>query len=119
VPDFSGSLGAGDAGARDITELITADLKASGRLVLIESNGLAEESINAIPHFDRWRGIHADCLVTGNIARAPDQRVKVEFRLWDMVSGKQLLGAQYMLQPEDWPRVSHEIADAVLKRLTE
>jgi TolB protein len=117
VPNFSGSLSAGDTTAHDITELVISDLKAVGRLTLIEPDGLVEETINAPPHFDKWRSIHADCLIIGNIARAPDQRVKVEFRLWEMASGHQLLGAQYMLQPDDWRRSAHAIADAVLERL--
>ena len=116
VPDFSGSPGTGDASARDVTGIITSDLKASGRLVLIEAHGL-EENLDAIPRFDRWRGIHAECLVTGRISPAPDQRVKMEFRLWDVASGHQLIGAQYMLQPEDWQRVAHVIAADIVKRL--
>jgi TolB protein len=116
VPDFSGDPASG-VSPRNVTELITSDLKASDRLMLIEPNGLVEENLNAIPHFDKWRGIHTDHVVTGRITRAPDQRVKVEFRLWDVVSSKQLVGAQYMLQPEDWRGVAHAIAEAVIQRL--
>jgi len=117
VPDFSGSSASGEVNARDITEIITSDLKSSGRLVLIESNGLVEENLDAIPQFDKWRGINTDCLVTGRIARMPDQRVMVEFRLWDVVSGNQMIAAQYGLQLENWRRVPHAIAEAILKRL--
>ena len=117
VPDFSGSSASDDANARNITEIITSDLKSSGRLVLIESNGLAEETLDAIPQFEKWRGINADCLVIGRIMRKRDQRIFVEFRLWDVVSGKQLYGAQYVLQLDDWRRVPHAIAEAILERL--
>jgi TolB protein len=117
VPDFSDSSASGEVNARDITEIITSDLKSSGRLVLIESNGLVEENLDAIPQFDKWRGINTDCLVTGRIARMPDQRVMVEFRLWDVVSGNQMIAAQYGLQLENWRRVPHAIAEAILKRL--
>ena len=56
-------------------------------------------------------------LVSGRIARMPDQRIKVDFRLWDVLTGRQLIGAQYGLQPEDWRRVRHVIAEAILGRL--
>jgi TolB protein len=117
VPDFSGDLASDDASARNITEIVTSDLRASGRLALVESNGLAEENIHAVPQFDQWRGSNAEYLVTGRIIRKPDQRVLVEFRLWDVVSGKQLYAAQYLLQLDDWRRVPHAIAAAILERL--
>jgi Tol biopolymer transport system component len=117
VPDFSNGSGADDISPRDITEIIISDLRASGRLALIESNGLVEENINTVPQFDKWRGINAQCLVTGRIVRKPDQRIFVEFRLWDLLSGHQLYGAQYLLQSDNWRRVPHAIAEAILERL--
>jgi Tol biopolymer transport system component len=57
------------------------------------------------------------CLVIGRIMRKPEQRVFVEFRLWDLVSSQQLYGAQYLLQLDDWRRVPHAIAAAILERL--
>jgi TolB protein len=117
VPDFLNSSGADDISPREITEIIISDLKASGRLALIESNGLIEDSINVVPQFDQWRGINAESLVIGRIVRKPDQRRFVEFRLWDLASGHQLYGAQYLLQSDDWRRVPHAIAEAILERL--
>ncbi len=117
VPEFSDSSPSGDINAHEITEIIVSDLKASGRLALIEPRELAEEDSNIPPQFDKWRGIKAQSLVTGRIVRKPDQRVMVEFRLWDVAIGQQLVGAQYVLEPEDWRRVPHAIAQAILERL--
>jgi TolB protein len=117
VPEFLNSSGADDISPREITEIIVADLKASGRLALIEPHDLAEENVNTVPQFDRWRGINVDSLVIGRITRKPDQRLFVEFRLWDIASRQQLYGAQYLLQSDDWRRVPHAIAEAILERL--
>ena len=117
VPEFSDNSPSGDISARETTEIIVSDLKASGRLALIEPRELAEEDSNIPPQFDKWRGIKAQSLVTGRIVRKPDQRVMVEFRLWDVATGHQLVGAQYVLEPEDWRRVPHAIAQAILDGL--
>ncbi|THD65465.1 MAG: hypothetical protein E7813_14930 [Bradyrhizobium sp.] len=117
VPEFSDSPPSGEVNAREMTEIIISDLKASGRLALLDPHELVEDNIDVAPHFDKWRSIDAQSLVTGRIVRKPDQRVMVEFRLWDVASGQQLVGAQYVLQPDDWRRVPHAIAEAILERL--
>jgi TolB protein len=117
MPDFSDNAASDVVNSRDLTEAIISDLKASGRFVFVEPDKSIEENIDVIPRFDKWRSIHTDCLVTGRITRKPDARIFVEFRLWDVVSGQQLFGAQYRLQSDDWRRISHTIAEEILKRL--
>jgi TolB protein len=118
VPEFSGDSVSDEVSPRDITEIVVSDLKASGRFVLVEPNGSIEEKVDAVPQFTRWRDLNTECLVIGRIARRPDQHIFVEFRLWNVVSGQQLVGAQYGLQPEDWRRVPHAVVQAILERLT-
>jgi TolB protein len=117
VPEFSGDSVSDDVSPRNITEIVVSDLKASGRFVFIEPDGSIEEKVGAAPQFKRWRDLNTEYLIIGRIARKPDQRVFVEFRLWDVVSGQHLVGVQYVLQSEDWRRVSHAIAEAVIERL--
>ncbi len=117
VTEFSGDPVSDEVSPRSITEIIISDLKASGRLALIEPHGLVEDNIDSIPQFDKWRSINADGLVTGCITPKPDQHILVQFRLWDVAIGQQLAGAQYGLPLQDWQRVPHVIADAILDRL--
>jgi TolB protein len=117
VPEFSDISPPGDVNAREITEIVVSDLKASGQLALVEPHELVEDKIDAVPHFDRWRSINAQTLAAGRIVRKPDQRIFVEFRLWDVATGRQLIGAQYVLQADDWHRIPHAIAEAILDRL--
>jgi TolB protein len=103
---------------RDIRQTIIADLTASGRFVLIEPAMPIEESVDAVPQFDKWRSMEAEVLVTGRVTTALDRRSKAEFRLWDVVSGKVTIAQQYLLRPEDSHRVPHLMAEAIFERLT-
>jgi TolB protein len=86
--------------------------------VLIEPDSLIVEKIDAVPALDKWRSIHTEWLLIGR-ATQPDRRLKVEFRLWNVIKGQQVLGQQYFLQPEQWRNVPQIIAEEILKRLSD
>ena len=86
--------------------------------MLIEPDAPIEGNINAAPAFDKWRGIDTEWLLTGRVTQ-PDRRLKVEFRLWNVITGQQVLGQQYFLKPEQWRNVPQIIAEAILKRLSD
>jgi TolB protein len=102
----------------NITQIVTEDLRASGRFVLIEPDSPIVEKVDAVPALDKWRGIDTEWLLTGRVTQ-PDRRLKVEFRLWSVIRGQQLLGQQYFLQPEEWRNLSHVIAEEILKQLSD
>ncbi len=60
----------------------------------------------------------AQALVTGRVTRDPSGRLKAEFRLWDVETGQQLTGQQYVTDPNFWRRVGHIISDAVYTKIT-
>jgi TolB protein len=117
ITDFSGTEG--DLGAR-IAGVITNDLKRSGLFAPIDKKAFIDKavSVDVPPQFDSWKVINAQALVTGRITRDPSGRLKAEFRLWDILSGQQLMGQQYFTDPNNWRRVAHIIADAIYTRLT-
>jgi TolB protein len=120
LPDFvGGSPNDGDV-ARNVTQVITANLKRSGLFAPIDPAAYIEKIVNgdAVPRFQDWRVINAQALVTGRITRQPDGRLKAEFRLWDVFAGQQLIGQQYAATPDIWRRIAHMIADSVYERLT-
>src|SRR5690606_12008034 len=116
LPAFvgDGELGPG------IAEVITNDLQRSGLFVPIEAGLFPERPTDAavIPALGGWRATNAEALVIGAAARQPDGRLKVEFRLWDVVAGQQMAGQQFFTKPDNWRRVAHIIADAIYERLT-
>ena len=76
--------------ARNVTQVITANLKRSGLFAPIDPAAYIEKisNIDALPRFADWRTINAQALVTGRITRQGDGRLKAEFRLWDVASGR-------------------------------
>jgi TolB protein len=120
LPGFVGA-GPGDAEtARDVTQIIAANLRRSGLFAPIDPAAYIEKvaNIDAVPRFDDWRVINAQALVTGRITRQADGRLKAEFRLWDVFAGQQLTGQQYFTAPEHSRRVAHIISDAIYERIT-
>ncbi len=120
LPDFVGGAPADIEVARNVTQVITANLRRSGLFAPIDPAAHIEKIVNtdALPRFPDWRAINAQALVTGRMTRQSDGRLKAEFRLWDVFAGHQLLGQQYFTTPENWRRISHIISDAVYERLT-
>jgi TolB protein len=120
LPDFTGGAPADADVARNMTQVITANLKRSGLFAPIDPAAYIQKSINmdALPQFADWRVINAQALVTGRLTRQPDGRLKAEFRLWDVFGGQQLTGQQYFTTPDNWRRISHIISDAIYERLT-
>ena len=120
MPDFVGGSSNDGEVARNVTQVIAANLKRSGLFAPIDPAAYIERvtNIDALPRFADWRTINAQALVTGRITRQGDGRLKSEFRLWDVASAEQLTGAQYFTAPDNWRRVAHIISDAIYQRLT-
>ncbi|MFC7333293.1 Tol-Pal system beta propeller repeat protein TolB [Rhodocista pekingensis] len=107
--------------ARQISSVITANLERSGLFQPLDPARFIqtpEQLASAPPRFADWRLIGAQALVAGGVQAQPDGRLRVQFRLFDVVYGKQLTGLAYFTQAEGWRRVAHIISDAIYKRLT-
>jgi TolB protein len=120
IPKFIGAGPDDGDTAAAVTQIITADLQRSGLFAPIDPAAYIERiaSIDAVPRFPDWRNINAQALVTGRVGRQNDGRLQAEFRLWDVLSGQQLDGKQYLTTPDNWRRIAHIISDAIYERLT-
>ena len=119
LPDFLGGTPNDGEVGRNVTQVITANLKRSGLFAPIDQAAYIEKvNFETMPRFPEWRTIAAQALVTGRITRQSDGRLKTEFRLWDVASTEQLIGQQYFTVADNWRRIAHIISDAVYQRLT-
>ena len=115
IPAFGGSSVGGQ-----VSQVVTADLQRSGLFRPLDPNTFVQKrlDVNLQPQFDQWKQISAQALVTGQVTNDGDGRLRVDFRLWDIYAGEQLLGLQFTTTPENWRRLAHKIADAVYEKLT-
>lgn len=106
--------------AQEVVQVIQGDLAGSGLFTPLDPESFIDKaaSVTRVPKFSDWRIIKAQALVVGQVERLPDRRIKAQYRLWDVFSGKQLSGEQFFIADENWRRVGHVIADTIYKRLT-
>ena len=69
------------------------------------------------PRFEDWRLIKAQALITGKLL-VKDEKLKVEFRLWDLTASKEMMALAFTTTPSNWRRVAHIISDKIYERLT-
>ena len=69
------------------------------------------------PRFEDWALIKAQALITGKVSYE-NEKLRVEFRLWDVLAAKEMLALAFTTVPNNWRRVGHIISDKVYERLT-
>ena len=104
---------------KNISMVISDNLERSGLFKPIEKKAFIqdEESLSNQPRFEDWKIIKAQHLIAGKIYKK-NEKISVEFRLYDVFSQKQLLGKKYETSEKNWRRVSHIISDAIFERIT-
>lgn len=107
--------------AQQIPQLISENLEKSGlfsavnpRAFVQTSESMEKEGIR----FGEWRAINAQGLISGKVIAQSGGKARVEFRLWDVFSQKQLIGMAYTTDLNNWRRIAHIISDEIYKRLT-
>ena len=120
VPDFIAGSSFERAFGQKVAEVIRADLERSGLFRSLDPASFLETQTNIDykPTFADWRVIKADALVSGRIRQESENRVLVEFRLWDVFAGQQLTGVRFATTPENWRRTAHKASDAIYEALT-
>ncbi len=104
----------------EVSRIVAADLERSGLFRPLNPAAFLEQvrDINAVPRFADWRAIGAEGVVVGRAARQPDGRMQAEFRLWDVLLGKQLASQRYGVPGASWRRLGHLVADQVYEKFT-
>ena len=120
-PFFTDLAGPNANFARDVPRIIAKNLQGSGLFRPIDNKAFVQDpaSINANGvRFPEWRATATQALVTGTVTQAQSGKARIEFRLWDVFSEKQLIGLAYTTTPDNWRRIAHIISDEIYKRLT-
>ncbi len=120
VADFHGQSAEAARVGREISGVIAANLERSGLFDPVNPNAFLQDpaSLRTGPRFADWRIIDAQALVAGTVEEQADGRLRVEFRLWDVIAEEQLTGLAYFTVPDNWRRIAHIISDAIYQQLT-
>lgn len=113
IADFSGPKGV------DISQVVRDDLASSGIFNVQDPKTFLAKNfdVNLTPKFSDWQPTKTEALVVG-AGVSDKQKLRVEFRLWDIYGESQTLGLEFSSTEENWRRIAHKIADAIYGRLT-
>ena len=102
-----------------ISSVIEKNFKSTGLFNPLNKDAFIQKPdiAHLKPRFEDWRLITAQALVTGKIL-IKDEKLKVEFRLWDIAANKEMIALAFTTTPSNWRRVAHIISDKIYERLT-
>ena len=103
----------------EISKIIEVNFRRSGLFNPLKKDSFVQnpDIAHVKPRFEDWRLIKAQALVTGK-ANVSENKLRVEFRLWDVVAAKEMIALAFSTTPDNWRRVAHIISDKVYERLT-
>ncbi len=117
IPNLVGAGGETAQLGRDIAGVITNNLARSGLFRAIDRAAFVSQGAGDVPNFANWKVIGAQALVTGKVDSQGGDRVRVEFRLWDILPQTQIQGTAYTATTSNWRRIAHIISDVIYERL--
>lgn len=103
----------------DAAQIVSNDLRNSGLFAPIERKNFismpafAEEII-----FRDWRAIGAQYLVIGNASRLPDQRIQINYALYNVAAQQQVFAANASGNEQQIRDLAHHIADRIYQNIT-
>ncbi len=115
---FNEILNKKDIGA-EISSIVERNLKTSGLFNPLDNKAFLQKPdiANLKPRFEDWKLIKAQALITGKVSYE-NEKLRVEFRLWDILAGREMMALAFTTVSTNWRRVGHIITDKVYERLT-
>ena len=101
-----------------ISSIVQADLKRSGFFkTLSERDMLTRPTDAAKVRFRNWQALGQEYLVIGQVNQDAG-RYNVQFQLFDIYKGEQILGYRLNVSASELRRTAHHISDLVYQKLT-
>lgn len=102
-----------------VAQVVSSDLARSGRFApLAESDMLQKPTTGAEIDFGDWRIIDTEVVVVGRISPEPGGQYLLEFRVFDVFRGDQLMGYRLTSDAAGMRRAAHKISDLIFEKLT-
>jgi TolB protein len=103
----------------NLATLINSDLRRSGLFRALETRGVTNQ-----PHdvtevkYPEWAALQAQALVVGKVEVQANNRLKVSFRLLDVLKQSPLAGLEYDINTSQLRSTAHKIADVIYEKMT-
>ena len=120
TPYFIGNTPTTSDLGKKITAVIDQNLKRSGLFSVINKSSYIQKlnNINSIPDFASWKNIRSQALLVGSVESDGNGKLKVMFRLWDVLTGKQTFAKSFRANAKGWRRIAHLMSDEIYQYLT-
>jgi TolB protein len=103
----------------DIRNIVNADLERSGYFkMLSEQMMTSRPGSPAEVEFKSWQDLGQNYLVIGRVNSNGGGQYNVEFQLFDVYKGSQLIGYQMNSSAADLRKTAHYISDLIFEKLT-
>lgn len=103
----------------DIAQVVSDDLERSGRFApLAREDFLSYPSTAKQINFRNWQALGQDNLVIGRVRKDKNGLFLVQFQLFDVYKGNQLVGFSIPAKSSDLRGVAHRISDLIYEALT-
>jgi TolB protein len=119
IVPFTQTVNSADNPLHLVSDLISADLYRSGLFRMLETGGMSPlpRELADVKYSD-WAALQAQALVIGKVEPTAGGRLKVSFRLLDVLKQGQLAALEYDITPTQLRQTSHKIADVIYQKLT-
>ncbi len=120
IPAFVADNSAAERYASELSRVVAGNLTGTGLFREIPASAHISRitSFDAPVSFSDWRAVNAQALVTGAVS-VQGGRISVRFRLFDVVSGRQMGdGLRFDGSVDAWRRMAHKVSDQVYSRIT-
>jgi TolB protein len=103
----------------DVAAVIAADLQRSGRFApLDEADMLQKPTAGVDVDFGDWSILGVEAVVIGRMTQTSDNAYSLQFQLFDVFGGDQLVGYRMPATRGTLRRAAHRVADMIYEKLT-
>ncbi len=114
-----GWQGTGAAPPLDVASVVAADLARSGRFDPMDRKDMLQRPTSgADVNFGDWRIQGTDVLIIGRVLKPGPDQYEIQFQVFDVLRGEQLLGYRQPATAADFRRSCHRVADLIYEKLT-
>ena len=103
----------------DVAAIIAADLQRSGRFAPLDEGDMLQKPTTGVDvDFGDWSILGVEAVVIGRMTQTGDNAFSLQFQLFDVFGGDQLVGYRMPATRGTLRRAAHRVADMIYEKLT-